>query len=129
MPEHKWAELSDEEKNILVRKCAGWTSKMLNTGIHHQKELCWHEPGGNGWMVPGSSFPDYVNDLNSIHNVISKLSSVDYACYGDNLEVVVGFDSNTKLWSEYRKLIEATSDQQSEAFVLTMEKLNESNGS
>jgi len=102
-------KMSDEEKLIKVATMDGWRRHTFKDGTEVWYNI--HQEGCPRY----SKLPDYLHDFNLIRKVVSRLTVQEYADYGVELEFITGFKPSAKLWSEYRKLIEATAEQCTEA--------------
>ena len=102
-------KMSDEEKLIKVATMDGWRRHTFKDGTEVWYNI--HQEGCSRYL----KLPDYLNDFNLIRKVVSRLTAQEYANYGEELEFITGFKPSVQLWSEYRKLIEATAEQCTEA--------------
>jgi hypothetical protein len=110
MTREQWAKLTDEEKRIKVAELCGW------------KRGAKRDRGGHYWAMPGwypqctwveDSMPDYLNDLNAMHEAEKTIHDDYRDMYADYLVEISGFHP-LGVWS-------TTARQRAEAFVLTME--------
>jgi len=107
-------KLDTEEKNIKIAEICGWKAPFQHEWLkEYEKEggdLCAFagtDPSGNREPVP-----DYVNDLNAMHEaekVLCENKQIDY------LKNIVKIMGNTK-----RDPAFATAVQRAEAFALTL---------
>jgi hypothetical protein len=110
MPREQWAALTNEEKRVKIAElCELERVRHIDrtaTGdfhrIEHYKELVYG---------PGLPVPDYLNDLNAMHEAEKVLSPEQQSRYYDHLTH----------W-HHRHVWKATAAQRAEAFVLTMEE-------
>ena len=85
-------------------------------------EACGWKPDkrGLGWLSPHgyyASEPDYLNDLNAMHEAENTLTDKAHEEFRLNLYEVLGDDS--------RLIVSSTAAQRAEAFLLTIGKWEE----
>lgn len=93
--------MSPEAQRAAIAKACGWKE---SESIH----FAWSRPDGRGW---NGDLPDYLNDLNAMHEAEKKLTSkerYDYQVYLCRVHSI-GFDA-----------ICATAAQRAEAFLKTL---------
>jgi hypothetical protein len=120
MNHEKWIKLSEEEQGDKVAELLGWRfvegldcPSLSFSGARCCAD-CWVDPDGNagcGDIIR----PDYLNDLNAMHEAVNSLTDVQYDCFCDILWNMCGGASGK------HGAINATAAQRAEAFVLTME--------
>ena len=119
MTREEWKELSPEEQRIKVAELCGWIRRAPDSN-----GLIWWEHRVHGRYKPISlrppyslsDVPDYLNDLNAMHEAekcIPHNIDDDYAMYR---EYTRRLRCNTSGW-----VFNATAAQRAEEFVLTME--------
>lgn len=114
MTREQWAKLSEEEQKIKVAELCGWMydgKRVVATGrpeenvwIHN--ESSWH----SGW-ARRFELPNYLNDLNAMHEAEKRLSPEDRGRYEIRLGIIY-----------YYSVWHSTAAQRAEAFVLTMDR-------
>lgn len=112
MTHDKWIKLTLEQKIAKVTKYSKWTPHQylddkFDTG---RSQMVWSQP------------PDYLNDLNAMHEAISSLSQgqlQDLMGYLLPMMKEGPFETNEELW--VMRTLRATAAQRAEAYVLTME--------
>lgn len=131
--------MTDEQINIAIAKALSYTDSKDYTykgktytrhGVHSPSGymLCFYDDRGNdyeqlGWKMcfQRKLLPDYVNDLNAMHEaekvMISKGNQFRVKHY-DNLNGSFGC-TNTGMWAVY-----ATASQRAEAFLKTLNLYN-----
>jgi len=106
MTREEWAKLSPEEQRIRVAELCGW----VRSGVMR----LWIRPSDKR-VLPSDEIPDYLNDLNAMHEAEKIIPEHKNAQWFAALELAI-YDGD-----EYRPIISATAAQRAEAFVLTME--------
>jgi hypothetical protein len=129
MNHQEWIKLTPEERRIKVAKLCGW--RYYSSGEY------WMPPDKSFNWVATSGLPDYLNDLNSMHE------AEEYAHYRDvlwsrryarEIQGIVVRDFNTENgkdslptepseagWFCWYLGANATAAQRAEAFCITME--------
>ena len=106
MTREQWAELSPEEQSKSVLKCLGFEEDKY-IGFIINKHLT--KPFEDiGFLL----VPDYLNDLNAMHEAEKHIPDSLWNQYCDLLERL----------SKEGESIHATASEKAEAFVLTMEE-------
>ena len=103
--------MTEEQQRIKIAEACGWKREF--DGNHEEPEWYWippNNPDGDGEL------PDYLNDLNAMHEAEKSLSNLSF--YRSFLYLVVLDDptnkSNEPAW--------ATAAQRAEAFLRTIGK-------
>ena len=113
MTRDKWAKLSPEEQRIKVHVCAGKCPCSEVSGIHGERcPDCGNLEGYD-------KRPDYLNDLNAMHEAEKLLKVYRIHKYCDNVDMIMAEDFVSGMCDIN---IMATAAQRAEAFVLTMEE-------
>ena len=116
--ELNWENLTDEEKQIKVAEIDGYKygkGDMFNlyyAFLHEEKEM--------------TRVPDYLYDLNAIHNIEIKMSQgmlQDYLSYLMPMMKESSNETNEQLWIE--RAIRANASQRAEAIVLMMNNIED----
>ena len=107
MNREQWAKLTDEEKRVKVAELCGYTCRIKSEGsvIGVPKDA-----DSAFWML---EVPDYLNDLNAMHEVENEMTKNNALQYQYHLAQLLP----ATIWN----LTRATAAQRAEAFVLTME--------
>ena len=104
-------------QRIAIAEACGWVH--LNPSPNYWD---WHHPV-IGWALI-SELPDYINDLNAMHEAEKVLTDHQRRTFNHNLESVVcgncERDSEDRFW-----VIHATAAQRAEAFLRTINKWTE----
>jgi hypothetical protein len=101
--------MNKEEQRIAIAEACGFTSDSwcLTT---------------NGWLF-ADTVPDYLNDLNAMHEALKTLNEDQMVSMDHHLDVVVG---NGKQGLNYEYFLwSATAAQLAEAFLFTIGKWKE----
>jgi len=111
--------VTPEAQRIAVAEACGW---ILNPAKHTAKGLDWlHVPSGNTAYNP----PNYLNDLNAMHDAEKVLTNEQDLEYSEALEQVVEGRFVTNNDEDMRRLRSATASQRAEAFLRTIGKWEE----
>lgn len=109
--------MTPEQKRIAIAEACGW--ELIED--HPDFMPYWEDPKGN--MVAdsfyGHRFPDYLNDLNAMHEAVITLPEKKRIVYGMYLYSACGnFDkNNVGLWH----ISTATAHHRAEAFLKTLD--------
>ena len=122
MTREQWAKLTPEEQRIKVAELCGWEVRKSGAAIL-SGIICWNSeldksrpPEDDGIRF---DVPDYLNDLNAIHEAEKSLDDTQSVNYDYYLKCICwddGVRTNTRIGAHL-----ATAAQRAEAFVLTME--------
>jgi len=105
--------MSEEEQRIAIAEACGWTKTWAEKGTG-QMEFHSHP-------VP---LPDYLNDLNAMHEVEKILTNKQREKYIDTL---LDADDNRIPYDECWFFLHTTAAQRAEAFLKTINKWNNQN--
>ena len=102
--------MTPEQQRIAIAEACGWTIKHKGLWVEAlQKYAC---------------IPDYLNDLNAMHEVEKVLTDEQWPKYREELRTVVL--GGIRLVSQYCKAdLHATASQRAEAFLCTIGKWEE----
>jgi len=104
-----WKKLADNVKQVKVAELDGWTQivhpKGLSRGDKGKRILC--------------CLPDYLNDLNAMHDAWQRLTYLQQVTYTEILASIVCETDNRNDWV-WMDVINAIAAQRAEAFVLTL---------
>jgi hypothetical protein len=118
MTREQWAKLTPEEQRIKVAELAGCTGIVKDT---ISRTLIAFMPSVKGGRC---RLPDYLNDLNAMHEAEKLLTGKQYKVWNETLEEIVSENhrrTGYKIEWELFRQRSATAAQRAEAFVLTME--------
>ena len=121
MTHEEWVALTPEEQRIRVAELCGWRKACGGPGMR------FHYPGQEygSWSV--TMIPDYLNDLNHMHEAVEAECAKDPYFrleFAEALmEVVTGLSYNRDDCVEnFEDIATATAAQRAEAFVIVMTK-------
>lgn len=104
--------MSDKEINIAMAKACGWEVRP------YSDMLVWYNPKGHACPVErghrNKCLPNYVNDLNVMHEAEKVMNSEQWVAYGKELSRLDVFP-----------MVHATARQRAEAFLRTLGKWEE----
>ena len=129
--------MTPEQQRIAIAKACGWKMHTVakddpytctHCGIHYSP-MIWRE-----WEIPylwckknnETQSPDYLNDLNAMHDAEEVLTNEQDLEYSEALEQVVEGRFVTNNAEDMRRLRSATASQRAEAFLRTIGKWEES---
>ena len=104
-----------EYQRVLIGEIHGWTfhppfDGLSNIDYKAEALACWVKPGNSPHQT--EILPDYLNDLDAMHEVEKLLSVEQWISYWSFLEPLVCRPNNTPI-------IFATATQRAEAFLKT----------
>jgi len=103
--------MTPQQQRIAIAEACGW--KMVKD--HPDYMPYWEDPNGNMIAIGiyGNRFPDYLNDLNAMHEAEKMLEADDnhaYGCYCSDL------------YEKYGNTVSLTASQRAEAFLRAIGK-------
>ena len=108
--------MTPEQQRIAIAEACGWSHKTLDN------ETYWWHDENNKSLPPSDdgmrTCPDYLNDLNAMHEAEKTLTDKAHEEFRLNLYDVIGDDS--------RLIVSSTAAQRAEAFLRTIGKWEES---
>jgi hypothetical protein len=105
--------MTPEEQRVAIAEARGW-KLVMDDPLY---EPYWEDPKGNMIGVScGLKYPDYLNDLNAMHEAEKVLDLIKRCQFADNLFRVMVCEDGV---SEFMK-IHATASQRAEAFLKTL---------
>jgi hypothetical protein len=120
--------MTDKEINRAVAESVGW--RLISVGCDGLTDVAWLPPGAlesiTAFDACGSHPPDYSNDLNAMHEVVSKLLDGEPRdCFLRELQIVTqtwekvdNDEDDDWLWHS----VNATARQRAEAYLRTIGK-------
>lgn len=105
--------MTDQEMRIAIAEECGWKRCARN---ENQLPIWMHPKSGVMYWLSSPHFPDYLNDLNAMHEAEACLSTTQYPIYLKNLGFML--NSLNHAWA----LCRATARQRAEAFLRTIGK-------
>ena len=113
--------MNPEQQRIAIAEACGWSHKTLDNETYW-----WHDENNNS-LPPSDdgmrACPNYLNDLNAMHEAESILNADQMVSYDYHLDLMVG-NGRQGLNIEYF-LWSATASQRAEAFLRTIGKWEE----
>jgi hypothetical protein len=108
--------MTPEKQRIAIAEACGWT---------RNGHLSWFHPThgqqtSKDWDSPEKALPDYLTDLNAIHEAEKLLTDIEFIRYFRFIEVM------HPEWIKEKTLIHATAADRAEAFLRTIGKWEES---
>ena len=112
--------MTEEQQRIAIAEACGWTDceyiKSLGLCKGKHKEVRPQYDSGH------SALPDYLNDLNAMHEAEKVLINDQDLKYSESLALVVKARWKTNNSYDMQKFRSATAAQRSEAFLKTIGK-------
>lgn len=111
--------MTQEEKRIAIAEACGWRIYKSNGIIYYER------PGGNvrDYGVSIDNLPDYLNDLDAIHDAEKILTKEQHWKYISQLQLVCGIeDGDLEEYQVTFILVCATAKQRAEAFLQAIQK-------
>lgn len=123
MTHDKWTKLTPEQQLVKMAECDGWVSN--GAGYWHKngevRALYYESYDGEGRAEDIHKLPDYLYDLNEMHEVEKQIPLAYLEKYWDNLKKICTNPRFLEIGVIASNAISATAAQRAEAFVLTME--------
>jgi len=111
--------MTPEEQRIALAEWAGWKySPSANSSIKHEAIMAWYRPGNSPWHL--EQLPDYLNDLNAVHELEKRLSISDREAYRSILSQNAIFYPETIGTCTDWCLIHASAEERCEALLKTL---------
>lgn len=118
--------MKPKAQRIAIAEAGGWTEVKIRQDHNGHEILCGLVPDAEMMDSQGAdvifcSVPDYLNDLNAMHEAEKVLDeNQDHPIiYWEALEIIVGCKDSDN-GNEMRKVICATATQRAEAFLKTL---------
>lgn len=105
--------MNETKQRIKIAEACGWKTNQYGK---------WFKDGIVG---PNGFVPDYLNDLNAMTDAVDSLPYAEQIEWVYKLGEVLGF-RNRNEWTELA-LIQTTAKQRAEAFIRTLERMEEDN--
>ena len=102
--------MNDSEMQIAIAEACGWK-------LHPKNDSIVIPPNSPNSVQPRHTLPDYLNDLNAMHEAEKVLSNGEVEDYFDELESQVPF---AMPGTKRRYICTATARQRAEAFLKTL---------
>jgi hypothetical protein len=121
--------LTPEQKRVLIARFAGWREEPATRETPIERDgmklpnhfgpsvVAWWNTDVKGvWVTP----PDYLNDLNAIHDAEKKLSDEQWEDFADNLLFYTDPNAAYSNYSSVRRACTATAAQRADALLLCL---------
>ena len=114
MDGEQYDKLTDREKRIKVAECAGWKR------THFRTDAFWFMEHVS--TVHVTDLPDYLNDLNAMHEAEKVLEPAQWRGFVCNIIDILLIDIALDRFelNDHFTFIHATAAQRAKAFVLTL---------
>ena len=99
--------MTEDRQRIAIAEACGYVLKHCK----YHKKTSWHTEGG--FCMAEHALPDYLNDLNAMHEAEMPLGEFESTVYYDTLIYITG---------SQRAATFATASQRAEAFLKTIGK-------
>lgn len=107
--------MTDQEINIAIAEACGW-KRLATPGA-------WISPRGRFHYPPEQTIPDYLNDLNAMHEAEKGLHDAQYVQFGLHLNEAWLCDNPQPMRRiGIMRAASATARQRAEAFLRTLDK-------
>ena len=123
--------MKPEAQRIAIAEACGWSVIRLSCGFYakHKTEGRISISAASACATQNEAMcdrvPDYINDLNAMHEAEKMLTDEQDLEYSESLEQVVGARFNSNNGEDMRRLRSATAAQRAEAFLRTLGKWEE----
>jgi hypothetical protein len=108
--------MTDEQINQRIAEACGWTLDLKSAiRIDGHRVEVWGKR-------PHEALPDYLHDLNAMHEAEKMLTDDQDDDYTEYLEIVAGITWGTSHSYHMKNLRSATARQRAEAFLRTLGK-------
>ena len=102
--------MKPEQQRIAIAEACGWTcADYVKPEDKIYALMCWVAPGDDPWHLQAP--PDYLSDLNAMHEAEKILNTNQAADYCELLRPII---------CGYWRLVHATAAQRAEAFLRTL---------
>jgi len=117
-----------KKQQMAIAKVFGWTH-FRTVPDEIQPDIERLEGQNHSFFLSLGFFevPDYLNDLDAMHEAENMLTLEQHSYYRENLAMVVGFTDISPTGG--RAYVSATASQRAEAFLRTLDRWEESNES
>ena len=117
--------MNPEQQRIAIAEACGWSHKTLGN------ETYWWHDENNKSLPPSDdgmrACPDYLNDLNAMHEAEKLLTKANWGCYGAELYIITGAHTHGISQNHHWLAVAfSTASQRAEAFLRTIGKWEES---
>ena len=116
--------MTKEEQRIAIAEACGWKRSDLRPSWCHPDNWSMAKNGSYEVWVSRDKLPDYLNDLNAMHEAEGVLGP-KWVSYCEQLLKIAEPEPRTLEVCHYWNLLHATSAQRAEAFLRTIGKWKE----
>jgi hypothetical protein len=82
--------MNEQDQNIAIAEFCGWKYDLsASIDVKRDAVMCWVRPGNSDWQT--ERIPDYINDLNAMHEAEKELNNEQYMFFIDDLFKMAGF--------------------------------------
>lgn len=132
--------MKTEKQRIAIAEWCGWKRSQTTKEEFAESRIhdIWVDPSGKRYIHGITCPPNYLNDLNAMHEAEKRLDAGQRRAFAHNLEVIVFYNGDTKNEpnnfspeGDYHELDEsfavyhATAAQRAEALLKTLGKWEE----
>ena len=103
--------MTPEQKRIAIAQACGWRAETY----------------GPSWCESETKMPDYLNDLNAMHEACKTLTEQQELVFRGHLHTITRRDYESGVRSQILSTINATAPQRCEAFLKTINKWKDEN--
>lgn len=108
--------MKPEAQRITIAEACGWRlDPMVSLDMKEVAIMCWIRPGNSDWQT--EKLPDYLNDLNAMHEAEKVLTPRQQLYYQVFLQKLIGLPKPGCF-----DLIHATAQQKAQAFLQAIGK-------
>ena len=116
--------MTPEEQRVAIAEACGWKRSDLRPSWCHPDNWSMAKNGSYEVWVSRDKLPDYLNDLNAMHDAEEMLTDDQWVEYRENIRtVVLGPVRYVSQWCKAD--IHSTARQRAEAFLRTIGKWKE----
>jgi len=105
--------MTPEAQRAAIAEACGWRFVGQDVSLKEEAIMCWVAPGDEPHQQ--KKIPDYLNDLNAMHEVEKTLTGEQEAIYRQMLCAVM----DEPEWSPWR-VVSAPADMRAKAFLRTL---------
>jgi hypothetical protein len=110
--------MKPEAQRIAIAEACGWTT--IGTTGNHGVPYGLHPIESKRSKHRLDDLPDYLNDLNAMHEVEKVLNNAQWQTYLNKLEDITGAQNTGTWWECIQCAVQSTAAQRSEAFLRTL---------
>jgi hypothetical protein len=111
--------MNKEKQRIAIAEAIGWTDVKGTKGVHPKARF-----KGRGYADDWIALPDYLSDLNAMHDAEKMMTKDQWLWYTVNL-LLAAKDGSFVIDVNMKTMAHATAAQRAEAFLRTIGKWEE----